>query len=288
MFACAAIPTIALMIGVIFIPESPRWLAQKGRFDGAFAVMSRIEGKAKAGQELHALKDSLATQEGSWRELLWPGMRMALIVGVGLCFLQGWSGGAAVNFYAPLIFQKASSVGASGAIFQTLMLNVSSLVFTTAALFMVDIVGRRPMLLVGAIGMALSHAFLGLCLYKEFPGGYTVAAVFLFNMFFQISMGPLAWLILSEIFPTHLRAKGQSAGTLAVWVSTYLSNQFLGPVMNYFQNKFGSVGPAFWIFGILCVFILIFGWKLVPETKQRSLEEIAAWWQQRPEPVAGR
>jgi SP family arabinose:H+ symporter-like MFS transporter len=203
---------------------------------------------------------------------------------VALCFFQGWSGGAAVNFYAPLIFQKASSLGASGAILETLLLNVSSLVFTTVALMLVDIAGRRPLLLIGSAGMAATLGVLGFCLHRGLPGIYAVVTVFVFNMFYQISIAPLAWLILSEIFPTRLRAKGQSVGTLAVWVSTYLSNQLLGPMMSYFEKSFGSVGPAFWVFGVICVFILVFGWKMVPETKQRSLEEIAGWWSH-PEPV---
>jgi MFS transporter, SP family, arabinose:H+ symporter len=281
MFACAAIPTLALMIGLLFIPESPRWLAQKTRFDEAFRVMARIEGKASAEKEIAAIRSTLAGENGTWSELLWPGVRMALVVGVGLCFLQGWSGGTAVNFYAPLIFQKASSLGASGAILETLLLNVSSLVFTTVALILVDITGRRPLLLVGSAGMAVTLGFLGFCLQRGLPGNYSVVSVFAFNMFYQISIAPLAWLILSEIFPTRLRAKGQSVGTLAVWVSTYLSNQFLGPMMSYFEKSFGSVGPAFWVFGAVCVFILVFGWKMVPETKQRTLEEIAGWWSAR-------
>jgi MFS transporter, SP family, arabinose:H+ symporter len=278
MFACAAIPTLVLMIGLLFIPESPRWLAQEGRFDDAFQVMSRIEGKAKAETEVAAIRSTIAAEASAWRELLLPGVRMALIVGVCLCLLQGWSGGSAVNFYAPLIFQKATSLGPSGAILQTLLLNGSSLVFTTVALLMVDVVGRRPLLLIGSAGMAAALVLLGLCLYRSLPGLYTVIAVFVFNMFFQISIAPLAWLILSEIFPTRLRAKGQSAGTLAVWVSTYLSNQFLGPLMGYFEKALGSVGPAFWVFAAVCVFIFAFGWKMVPETKQRTLEEIAGWW----------
>jgi len=160
-------------------------------------------------------------------------------------------------------------------------MNVSSLIFTTVALVLVDIVGRRPLLLTGSAGMAVTLAFLGLCLQRGWPGIYAVMSVFAFNMFYQISVAPMAWLILSEIFPTRLRAKGQSVGTLAVWVSTYLSNQFLGPMMSYFEKSFGSVGPAFWVFGALCVFILIFSWKMVPETKQRTLEEIAGWWHPR-------
>jgi SP family arabinose:H+ symporter-like MFS transporter len=279
MFACAAVPALALMIGLFFIPESPRWLAEKGRFEDAFRVMARIEGRTSAETEIAAMRETIATDSGSWGELLGPGIRMALMVGVALCFLQGWSGGAAVNFYAPLIFQKASSLGAGGAILETLLLNVSSLLFTTVALILVDVVGRRPLLLIGAAGMTVAHLSLGFCLYRNLPGICTVVSVFAFNMFFQISIGPVAWLVLSEIFPTRLRGKGQSVGTLAVWVSTYLSNQFLGPMMSYFEKTFGSVGPVFWVFAAVCAFLFVFGWKMVPETKQRGLEEIARWWQ---------
>jgi len=284
MFACAAVPTLALMIGLWFIPESPRWLTEKGHYDDAIRIMTRIEGRGSAEREIKAIRETVNTETGSWGELLGPGVRMALLVGVALCFFQGWSGGTAVNFYAPLIFQKASSLGASGAIFQTLMLNVSSLIFTTVALFLVDVAGRRPLLLIGSAGMAATLGFLGLCLHRGLPGIYSVVTVFAFNMFYQISVAPLAWLILSEIFPTRLRAKGQSVGTLAVWVSTYLSNQFLGPMMSYFEKSFGSVGPAFWVFGVICLLILVFGWKMVPETKQKTLEEIAGWWQH-PQPA---
>jgi sugar porter (SP) family MFS transporter len=278
MFACAAVPTLAFMFGLIFIPQSPRWLAQKGRFDEAVQIMSRIEGKAVAEKEIATIRDTIEEETGALRELLLPGVRMALIVGAALCFLQAWCGGTAVNFYAPLIFQKAGSLGASEAIGETFLLNVSALVFTTAALVLVDVVGRRPLLLVGTAGMAITQGFLGLCLHWGLPGIYTVATVFVFNMFYQTSMAPLAWLILSEIFPTRLRAKGQSVGTLCVWVSTYLSNQFLGPLMSHFEKSYGSAGPAFWIFAALCVFTFVFGWVMVPETKQRSLEEIAGWW----------
>jgi hypothetical protein len=109
------------------------------------------------------------------------------------------------------------------------------------------------------------------------PGMYTVATVFGFIKYYRISIAPLVWLILSETFPTRHRAMGQSAGTLAVWVTTHPSNQFLGPTMSYFASTFGSVGPAFWIFAAVCAFTLLFGWFMVPETKLWILEQIAGW-----------
>lgn len=281
MFACAAIPALALMFGLFLIPESPRWLAQKNRFSDALNVLRKVDGQARAEREIAEIRSTLEEEKGTWRELFSPGVRMALIVGAGLCLFQGWSGGTAVNFYAPLIFQQASSLGASRAILWTLLLNGTSVVLTTLALFLVDMVGRRPLLLIGSAGMAVALLFLGIALQGHMPGTYAIVSVFLFNMFYQISVAPLAWLILSEIFPTRLRARGQSVGTLAVWVSTYLSDQFLAPMMTFFETRFGSVGPAFWVFGVVCLGVLLFGWKLVPETKQRSLEEIATWWHRR-------
>jgi sugar porter (SP) family MFS transporter len=281
MFACAAIPALVLMVGLLFIPQSPRWLAQKRRFDEAIQIMTRIEGPVAAQREIEAIRSTIEEESGTLRELFLRGIRAALFVSTALCLLQGWSGGTAVNFYAPLIFQKAGASGASGAIGMTFLLNVSSLVFTTVALFLVDVVGRRPLLLVGSMGMAVTQILLGLCLHWNLPGSYTVITVFVFNMFYQTSLAPLAWLILSEVFPNRLRAKGQSVGTLAIWVSTYLSNQFLGPLMGHFEKSFGSAGPAFWIFAAVCIFTFFYGWVMVPETKKRTLEEIAEWWAHR-------
>ena len=278
MFACAAIPSAALMAGLIFIPESPRWLSQRERFDDALRIMSRIEGRTRAQKELAAMRSTIAEESGKLRELFQPGVRMALIVAGVLCFMQGWSGGTAVNFYAPLIFRQAEGSGASSALLTTFLLNVSAIVFTTIVLFLFDIVGRRPILLYGTSGMALSLVILGWCLERQLAGAYTVAMVFIFNMFYQLSMAPIAWMILSEVFPTRVRAKGQSVGTFLLWVSTYLSNQFLGPMMSSSQKHFGSIGPAFWVFAGLCVLIVVLGYFMVPETKQRTLEEIAGWW----------
>lgn len=285
MFGLAAVPASGFLIGLGFIPQSPRWLVQKDRFREAENILARIDGRNSARLETKAIRETICAESGTMSELFRPGIRVALLVAVMICLFQGWSGGTAVSFYMPIIFQKAESLSASQAIFQTLLLNISSLIFTILTLFLVDRVGRRPLLLVGTAGMAVTQLLLGFSLRGAVPGIYTVVTLFLFSISYNVSLAPLAWLILSEIFPTRLRAKGQAAGTFAVWVSTYFSNQFLGPLMSYFERSFGSAAAAFWLFSLVCVAAFIFGWKMVPETKGKSLEQIAHWWR-RPGEVA--
>ena len=281
MFGLAAVPALGFLLGLGFIPQSPRWLAQQGKFREAEDILARIDGKHNAELEIKAIQEVISAETGTLSELFGPGLRIALLVAVMLCLFQGWSGGTAVSFYAPLIFQKAESITPSQAIFQTLLLNVTSLIVTiTFTAYLVDRVGRRPLLLIGTAGMALTQILLGFSLRGGVPAIYTVAAVFLFVISYSLSLAPLAWLILSEVFPTRLRAKGQAAGTLAVWVSIFVSNQFLGPMMSHFEKSWGSAGPAFWLFALICIVSLIFSWKVVPETRGKSLEEIAAFWLQ--------
>jgi SP family arabinose:H+ symporter-like MFS transporter len=177
-----------------------------------------------------------------------------------------------------MIFQKAGFTRPSDAILLTLMMNLTSLVCTVATLLLVDRVGRRPLLLIGMAGMAVGQGLLGLSLNSGSAGIPTVASLLFSNVFYQISIAPLAWMILSEVFPTRARAKGQAVGTFAVWISTYASNQFLGPLMSYFEHRFGSAAGAFWLYATVCVFTFGFSRKLVPETKGRTLEEIARFW----------
>jgi SP family arabinose:H+ symporter-like MFS transporter len=288
MFGSALLPAIVFLVGICFIPQSPRWLAQKNRLPEALHVLTQIDGRKNAELEIQAMESAASEKSGTVFELFQPGARKALLIGTALCFFQAWCGMTAIIFYSPIIYQKAGFAGASDAIFQALLLNILAFFCTVAALFLVDRAGRKPLLLIGTAGLALSQIVLGLCFQINLTGRFIVVALFLCNIFYQISLAPLAWLILSEIFPIRVRALGQSAGALIVWISNCLVTQVLGPLMGLLERSFGSAAGAFWVFSAVCAGAFIFGWRLIPETKGKSLEEIADFWGRKAKAVGGR
>ncbi len=278
MFASELVPIVILLIGLTLVPESPRWFAQKNRNDAALGVLTRIGGPRYAAQEMERIARSLKEKTASFAELFRPGMRTALLIAFTLAVLQQFSGTSPLLFHTPLIFQRAGFDNISDAILQSIIVNIWNLTLTAIGLWAVDRFGRRPLLLTGTTAMAIGFALMGIFFYYDLAGLYLLLTMFMVVGGYVISLAPLAWLIMSEIFPTHLRVKAMQLAALGLWVSAFLGALLLPPMMSYFKETFGTEAGAFWIFMAVCIFAIVFGWRMVPETKGRSLEEIGESW----------
>jgi SP family arabinose:H+ symporter-like MFS transporter len=210
--------------------------------------------------------------------LLQPGLRRALSIAVTIAILQQMTGVSPITFYMPIVFQDAGFRNPSDAIMQTIFVNLWSMVWTLLAFWLVDRVGRRPLLMVGTLGMGIGMILMGLFFYMRVSGIYVVLAMMFSMAFYVISLAPLAWLMMSEIFPTHLRGTGMAVSSAFLWLATFFSTQMLPSLTAFIQNRFGSSAGVFWIFAAICVGAFFFSRTAVPETKGKSLEEIGRSW----------
>ena len=276
MFATAAIPGLMLFVGMLISPETPRWYAGKGRWDKARDVLERIQG-ADPETELAEIRSSLSLdrRQGRLLDLFTPGVRMALLVGVGLAVFQQFVGINTVIYYAPTIFQAAGFASASSAILATSVVGVVNVLATIVALVLVDRTGRRDLLVIGTTGMIVGLVLLGaiFAIGPSQAGVLTLLALILYIIAFAISMGPVFWLMSAEIFPTNVRAAGASVCSFSNWVANFV-------VSVTFLSLIHAIGTSttFWLYAVIGVIALIFCWRLVPETKGKTLEQIEAYW----------
>ncbi len=277
MFALAVIPAAIFGIGLMFIPDSPRWLVGRGRAEQARAVLKRIRGPEQVEGELSEIRHSVAQQKGHWSELFSPLLRSAMIVGIGLAIAQQITGINTVIYYAPTIFKFAGLSSASVAILASVGVGVVNVALTVVAMQLIDRVGRRPLLLVSLAGMAVSLFVLGLAFslpqLSGSLGWIAVGSLMVYVGSFAVGLGPVFWLMLSEIYPLRIRGRAMSVATVANWSANLLvALSFLT-----FTQVLGK--PAtFWLYGGISIGAWLFAFSLVPETKGRSLEEIEAHW----------
>ena len=273
MFGSGVFPSIIFLILLFFVPESPRWLAQKERWDDAELILSKVNGSQKARVELEEIKGALNIEKTSFSDILKPGIRKALIIGIILCIFSQVTGINAIMYYAPEIFKSTGDASGS-ALMQTVLVGIINVLFTLVAIKYVDRWGRRTLLLIGCAGMAVCLAIVGSAFYFGFAQGYLVLfAILAYIAFFAISLGPLAFVVISEIFSNRNRGMAMSVCIFFLWASVYLVSQT-------FPMLLDSIGSAFtfWIYMVMAVFAFVFVFKMIPETKGKSLEEIELYW----------
>lgn len=274
MFLAAVIPAAALLIGMIVLPSSPRWLVFKGKVDNAKRVAEEFSyDKEKADEAIHQMEVENEEQKNTKINELWsPAVRRLAVIGIMLAILQQATGINTVIYFAPTIFEFAGYADAAASIAASVGVGIVNVILTVISIFLVDRVGRRPLLLISLSGMILS--LLGLSVIFTIGaaslGIYTAVFLMAYIASFAIGLGPIFWLLIAEIYPLRVRGKAMSVATVANWASNFIiSLTFLGLV-----GLLGTNG-VFFIYAVVGVFSLIFVWKFIPETKGLSLEEIA-------------
>lgn len=278
MFAVAALPSLAFFAALFFVPESPRWLTEMGREDEALEVLTRVSGGRQAQAELAAIRAAIHEERGTLRELFEPGFRRALAIAVALAVLQQITGINTVLFYGSLIFrEKVGGHSESAAIGANVIIGLVNFLATLVAIWVIDKLGRRPLLMLSSAGMALCQFALGAAFRIQPPPAWLVLACMLVCVAsFAVGMGPGVWVLLAEIFPTRIRGRAMSIATISLWTACVaLTMTFLTLAQAI------TVTGAFWLYGAMCVTTFLIVRFAVPETKGRTLEEIERMWKRR-------
>jgi len=273
MFLSGVVPSAVFLLFIALAPESPRFLAMNGKVREAFLLLERIGGAKTAEAQMSQILATMHKETQPWRGLLRPGVRRALAVSAGLAILIHVSGINTVIDYAPAIFQSAGWK-IEGALASTILVGVTEFLFTIASFWMIDRFGRKPLYIAGSFGMSLSLVLLLVAvLAGRFHGAVVLALILTYLAFFCACIGPVFWTLVPEIFPNDVRGLAMTVPVLTQWVANAL-------VVLLFPFAFHVIGKSF-TFGFLALMALaqgIFTWRLVPETRNKALEEIEGYW----------
>jgi SP family arabinose:H+ symporter-like MFS transporter len=279
MFASQMLVILLFTPLLLLIPSSPRWLAQRGRFEEALDVLNKVHGPEMAIQEIQEIKTSLNEEVGGFRELVMPGIRYALLIGLMLAFFNNWTGWSAMASYIPILFEMAGVGQRHIAILQFAITYLAMAVVTIASMWLIDRVGRRPLWIIASLTMAFVTVLTGLVFALQIRGPLLLLVITLCTVPHGLALGALPWLMMSEIFPNRVRAKAVAVTTTFLWLMIFTAAQTFPLLIGYSERTLGSPAGAFWFAALICVASAIFGWKMLPETKGRSLENIGGSWQ---------
>lgn len=296
MFWSELIPAGLFLVGLYFVPKSPRWLMTKGRETEALDILTRIHGSEVANKEIVEIRDSIQSESSKAKVSLYAKPLLGiLVIGTVLSALQQFTGINAVLYYGADIFEQALGFGKEDVLKQQVLLATVNLLFTFIAMFTVDKWGRKPLLITGGFGMLIGFLMMGITLYtsdyssvnaagkaaiSSSEGIICLVGVLTFIGSFAMSMGPVVWVILSEIFPNRIRSIAMSIAVAAQWLANYFVSQTFPMIVESDANKLQIDGGTwnnslpYFLFSAFIVIIIVFVWKYIPETKGKTLEEI--------------
>ena len=273
MFGAETIPASIFLICLAIVPESPRWLVQQNRNEKARHILKKLIDENEIDSSIDEIRETLNDVAGSYRDLLKPGLRTAVLIGILLPLFSQFSGINAIIYYGPRILTEVG-IDMNNALKSQVLLGIANMVFTFIAIWKVDSLGRRPLYLIGTAGATISLIITGIFFYTGETGSiFLLISVVLFLSSFAFSIGPLKFVIASEIFPNRIRGRALALSIMVMWISDTIVGQ-LTPIL---LSK-GGAAATFWFFALFCAIAFWFIYKKVPETKGKTLEEIQAMW----------
>lgn len=269
MFGSEAIPAAAFGLLLFTVPKTPRYLVMTGQHQVALSILEKINGVNKAREILAEIR---ATATEKTEKLFTYGFAV-IFIGIMLSVFQQAIGINAVLYYAPRIFESAGAEG--GGMMQTVIMGIVNILFTVVAIVTVDRFGRKPLLIIGSIGMAVGAFMVAICDNWGIKGIIPVLSIIVYAAFFMMSWGPICWVLIAEIFPNTIRGQAVAIAVAFQWIFNYLVSSTF-PALYDFSPMF-----AYSLYGIVCVIAALFVWRCVPETKGKTLEEMNALWQKK-------
>ena len=276
MFGSEMVPAGLFTILICFVPETPRYLVMVGRDDVALRVLSRINGNTKAASILQDIKNTVQART----ERLFSYGFMCVFIGIMLSVFQQAIGINAVLYYAPRIF---GDMGMDNPMVQTVVMGVVNILFTLIAVFTVERFGRKPLLITGSVGMAIGAFGVALTFGNASLSVVTMLSIMVYSASFMFSWGPICWVYIAEIFPNTIRGAAVSVAVAFQWIFNFIVSSTFVPMFNMHLTQGDHFGHWFTygLYGIICVVAALFVWRIVPETKGKTLEEISMYWKRK-------
>jgi sugar porter (SP) family MFS transporter len=271
MFAAASLPSVAFLLTLLFIPESPRWLVQKGREREAQYVLAQMVGPQAATTEIEAIRSAISEESG---DLLDPSFRRALIVAILIALFSQFTGINTIIYYGSIVFlEHVPHQTASTALWANVMIGAINFVATVAGMLLIDRSGRKSLLMSAYGGMALSLAAISVAIHFQASGIIVLAFVLTYVACFAVGVGTGTWVLMAEICPTRVRGRAMSVATVCLWCGTLLVTLTFLSLVNLF-----TAAGVFLLYAAVSIAAFLFVWRSVPETKGRTLEEIEEFW----------